>query len=615
MLSCQRVVCLFSLLFCSVFVSYGQETPAEWVERSNSVVYANPKKALEYANRAMILADSMGLKSEWYRGLKARGYAHGYAGDVDASMLDMQTGLLFYEEIGDSVHLAEALSDLGFLYEHKGNYDQAFHHYQASLNMRERIRDEKGMAYAYNNIGSLYFSLERYEEALIQFLLAYPVFERLRLDEELGIISGNLGKIYLQKKDYALSLKHFETAVRINRRLGHTLFEAQNLDYIGDLYASREAYGLALEYYSQAHARFVSVGQNREFALNLLHLGCTYHRMGKHTQAVYYARQSVDLARTLKHPSLQLKGQQALATMFYDMGRFKQAYEAKEKAVLLKDSLHSLQKEATIAELMQRFDSERTRLDNERLQEELSQQKWWFVLLGVLSVFMLLTVALWLQKKRSTERLNALDLEMKLMRTQLNPHFIHNSLTMMQSAIVQQKTEEAVNLIARFAQLMRLSLENTSNEFVLLEKELETTRLYVELQRQRFADRFELYLEIDERLRSCEVMVPPMMVQPFVENAIEHAFRGMTTKGSIHIRYHLFHEALLCEIEDNGIGIETEGKKEQARLHYGIQLTKRRIRLLKRRYRVKARLEILDKKNIQEQGTRIRLLLPIKPVF
>ena len=605
---------------CSVVQAQTQADvqPKKWVSLSNDVVYSQPEKALEYANRAMHLADSLHMEDVWYEGLKARGYANGYAGHIEASMADMQKGLAYYEKHTDSAHIAEALSDIGYLHEHQGNLQKALDLYQQSLRIRQQIGDKKGMAYAFNNLGALCFNIGRYDDALRYYEEAYPIFERMDLQEELGIISGNIGKIHQLHGRFDQALDNFKQAVRINRALGHTLYEAQNLDHIGGLYFDQQNTSLALRYFRQAHDRFLTIGINKEAAVNLLHLGETYEAQGDPRQAIYYLEASTAMATALKHPQLVLKANQALAEASYEAGNYQRAYDALKTAVTANDSLYTLEKEALMTEMMDRFDQERNLLENERLQSDLKQQKLWFLVVIIFSILLLLTLGFWLQNKRSQERMNALVLELKLMRSQLNPHFIHNSLTMMQGAILTQKPNVAINLLASFARLMRLFLDNSAHEFVPLCNELDAMRLYADFQQRRFEDRFQIAVTIDQNLDEDAWLVPPMMVQPFVENAIEHAFKGREERGTIRINYTLVDKSLVCEVEDDGIGLKPESMTDSSGKngnHYGLSLIYSRIRLLRQRYKLIATLEIIDKKSLNQQGVLIRIRLPLKPLY
>ncbi|HYG40110.1 MAG TPA: histidine kinase, partial [Cytophagales bacterium] len=147
-----------------------------------------------------------------------------------------------------------------------------------------------------------------------------------------------------------------------------------------------------------------------------------------------------------------------------------------------------------------------------------------------------------------------LELEQKLLRSQMNPHFIFNSLTSIQNYIYKEKPELAASYLGKFAKLMRLILENSRQEYIPFSKEIETLQLYLELQKVRFADKFDFQIVIDPLIDQDEVSIPPMFAQPFIENSLEHGIVHKSEQGQIKISFSLQDDYILFEVEDNGIG-------------------------------------------------------------
>jgi len=225
-----------------------------------------------------------------------------------------------------------------------------------------------------------------------------------------------------------------------------------------------------------------------------------------------------------------------------------------------------------------------------------------------------LTVILFMQKRRSADKLSTVEIEQKLLRSQMNPHFIFNSLSLIQSSVMKKTTKESVNLISSMASLMRLILDNSTHEFIEFEKEIQTLKYYLELQQQRFAGQFVWSLNIEEELEESEFFIPPMLAQPFIENAIEHGFSGIQHEGKIHISLKALKGSILCEIHDNGIGYN-EGlkhKKDPQHRSYGIDITRQRIAILQKKYGMNASLEIIDRSGDADGGTLVKLIIPIQ---
>lgn len=599
----------------------GTEKINTLIELSDSLVYAFPEQAKQYADSAISLSVSVQNLALRYKALKARGYAHGYAGNIAASIADMQKGLNYYISISDSVKIAEALSDLGYLDQAKGLYSKALEKYQQSLAMREQIADLKGIAYSLNNMGALYYRLQKLDEALEYYFRAISYFEQAGLDEEFAVTTGNIGVIYSDQGNNELALFYLNKALVLNRRLGHRFFEAQDLNNIGIVYLNKDEAATALQYFEQALEIHKNIEKNDNHTLILHNLGRAYLVENQLKKALSYFEQAAETASKYQSNDILMHSLNQSATVLHQLGRDSQAYQRILEANNIKDSIFNIRQTEQIEELKAKFDTERYVLENNSLKQSneknqiiIQQHKIMFLLYILISLMLLIFIWVLLKKQRSDEKLKALEMEQKLLRSQMNPHFIFNSLTVIQHYILNKSTRQALNQLSALATLMRLILENSKLDFIPFAKEMQTLRLYLDLQQQRFTGQFDYSLELDPTLEESSLSVPPMILQPFIENAIEHGFKGLSEKGMIQLRYTLDDKVLRCEIEDNGIGLESSlaSKTGTEFKSYGINITLQRIHILERKYKMNAQFELIDKSQQQGQGTLVRLLLPIK---
>jgi sensor histidine kinase YesM len=198
----------------------------------------------------------------------------------------------------------------------------------------------------------------------------------------------------------------------------------------------------------------------------------------------------------------------------------------------------------------------------------------------------------------------------------MNPHFVFNSLASIQSFIFEEDKLMAGKYIADFASLMRLILENSREEFIILEKEISTLKYYLELQKLRYENKFDYSIFVDPALNPEFDVIPPMLGQPFVENSIKHGIAKKETKGQIDIRLIKRDEYLVFEIEDNGIGREKaqQIKEPESKKHISLALsiTRERLDNLNKRYRKKINFEIIDlEKDNKPSGTLVKFEIPL----
>ena len=210
------------------------------------------------------------------------------------------------------------------------------------------------------------------------------------------------------------------------------------------------------------------------------------------------------------------------------------------------------------------------------------------------------------------------EFEIKALHAQMNPHFVFNCLNSIREMILSEENRQASHYLSKFAQLMRLTLEHSSKPFISLNESVDYLHRYLEMEQIRSAH-FSYEIEVNENIETKDVFLPPMLIQPFIENAIWH---GSPRKSPLHIyiRFLLQEGNLLCIIEDNGIGLEAslENKKGLAAGHHsvGIDNVKQRIQVLNEKYNLKSSVSIEDKKHLpgySDTGTVVMLNLLIKP--
>ncbi len=242
---------------------------------------------------------------------------------------------------------------------------------------------------------------------------------------------------------------------------------------------------------------------------------------------------------------------------------------------------------------------------------------WWFI--ATVSLFIVLMIIyLWrLHLKEIKLSMQNIALSHTLLRLQMNPHFIFNSLTAIQNYIYSHQTHEAGQFLSDFSRLIRLILDNSRHEYISLEKEIETMSLFVELQKLRFEQGFEFHCEVDPGLLPDITFVPPMLAQPFLENAIEHGLMPQKGKGTISVHYSLIGKIIRFEIRDNGIGLTKAGenKTQSQMLHHSLSIKICRERLFHLHKGIKSKPQFILEEIIEAsevKGTRVMFDIPYR---
>ncbi len=251
-------------------------------------------------------------------------------------------------------------------------------------------------------------------------------------------------------------------------------------------------------------------------------------------------------------------------------------------------------------------------------------RQWWFrisFLVFVISIIWFIiyrrfrTVKLKneVEKKMLNIEKQLFDIEQKALRLQMNPHFIFNSLNAIQSFIIANNTDKAIHYLSKFSQLMRLTLSNSRETIIPVKDEVKALTYFMDIEKLRFDDKFNYTIKIDPRIDEEFMAIPPMILQPYVENAILHGLNNNDKKGHLQIDIKLQKDTIFCIIEDNGIGREEARKIKEAsgikRESRGMIITKERLELLNNQNKDKYSVKIIDLKSQsgKANGTRVEI--------
>jgi len=245
---------------------------------------------------------------------------------------------------------------------------------------------------------------------------------------------------------------------------------------------------------------------------------------------------------------------------------------------------------------------------------------WWFILLTFLVLSLLIYSILKNREKKFRDKVNTENqikfLKDKALRAQVNPHFIFNTLNSIQNFVLQGDFEKSNKFITSFSKLIRMILQQSNHNFIKVADEISMLDKYLELEQMRFGNNFEFNITLDSEIDINSFNIPPMLIQPFVENAVWHGLLNKKEKGVIEITFSMeTKETIRCTVKDNGIGIEA-GKKiknetSKNRKSMGMSLTNSRLKELSTQKEKHVEIKELKDENHQVAGTQVKILIPI----
>lgn len=221
------------------------------------------------------------------------------------------------------------------------------------------------------------------------------------------------------------------------------------------------------------------------------------------------------------------------------------------------------------------------------------------------------------ERKKNELKQRISEAEQKAIRAQMNPHFIFNALNSIQRFIVENDTLSANEYLAKFGKLIRRILDNSKHPVITIADEIETLKLYLDLESLRFENKFQHTMEIDPAIDTQNSRIPPMLIQPYIENAIWHGLMNKSTPGKLIIKMQLKNDFILCTIEDNGVGrqkaMELKSKHKTTHKSSGMQLTQERLEMLNTMRNQKLEIKIIDLTNEKNEpaGTKVEIKIPV----
>lgn len=294
-------------------------------------------------------------------------------------------------------------------------------------------------------------------------------------------------------------------------------------------------------------------------------------------------------------------------------GHLKQSLEAANEVIRLQKELYNKQNTQAVAEMSSLYEIQTQERSINQLKEslqvkelQLQQNKLWMIvsILAAAILFMVLFFIYYgFRQRRLRQEKDKLILQQQLLRTQMEPHFIFNTLTALQNYIRRGESKEAIGYLSRFSKLLRNSLEISREQLVSLAQEIETLEHYLTLQQMRFQDAFSYIIHLPEEMEADEIRIPPMLIQPFVENSILHGVDMKTENGFVHVHFSEEGNLLRVEIVDSGRVQKAKSPSDSHRSLSGI-ISRERLSLLGHNARIET------KKNV-DGGTSVVVYIPI----
>lgn len=618
-----RAILFFKLLFLSVYLS-AQEASQPYV------------LSLQKAEQACIRSPELGI------------------GMVKEVIADSKLNRNVLEE-------GQAYILLGDIYEMNNQKDLALNRYRQALNILPRNQAANWMALAHYKMGKIFLDQKRSSEASLAFTqcknLAQTPALQVNCQEGLADAAALTGKLDQSQQLYAVTRGYYQGQSDSLSLARLTAKEAKLYAFRGNLTQAQQSYSNSVQTLSP---KFLSrKGYTAFEQVNNVLIDSIKNDRDK----IALRRFNLDNKTRLKLPAdLLLEEQLALADLYKSNGESNALKEAlKEARALAEQSQNSAQRanffqlssewnldqgdlegakndyQNYLAENAKVFQEKEDALnrqlaiirnqsivdvaakdvDLELKERELLESQMWtqrliIIGLGLLLLAALVSLLLIWRNVRARQKANDL-LQLRSLRTQMNPHFIFNALNSVNNFISQSDERAANKFLSDFSKLMRMVLDYSQQDFISFEEEMQLLQLYLKLEHLRFRDKFEYTFTQDEDLNK-QIEIPPMLIQPFVENAVWHGLRYKADKGVLLVDVAAEDDHILVTVQDNGIGRdrskELKTKNQNQYRSTGLRNAQERIQLINQLYGKSYELSVEDAHDDGDVGTLVQIKIP-----
>ena len=574
--------------------------------------------AVESGEKALSIARSTNDKKSEGGVLGVLGALHAGMYNGEQSREYSEQAITIFEELENRMGVASALHNIGLSYYRERDYVKAMDYFLRSLAIEEEeAQNPGGLVVSYVNLGVMWSDMRNYEQAEFYVKKAVRHAQEHNIANHLMSAYHNMSYLAINQQKYDEALMYADSTYQLAKEsesaYGMAKAETVRADIFmkeGKLEEAYKAINGTLDVYN-------AIGDSRGIVHNTIIKAQIEEKLGDFEAAKQNFNKALAKAELIDDVELLKMIYESLYQIYKYQGEIDSALVNHERYHLYQDSLVDEQRVKQIASLQIEYESER----KERQIRDLEQQNEiqdlkldqatsnLIISIIIIVLLILLGVGIYLFFKQRNSRLKykAYEIEQKLLRVQMNPHFIFNALTTIQEYMLNADSTRAGIYLSKFSKLMRQALENSRSEYILLEQEVNMLENYLSLHLLLQSKPFDYSITVDESIDITEVAVPPMFAQPFIENALKHGFNNIDRDGKIDIFIRMEGNQVILEIKDNGVGIKQEVVQEKSgHRSLATQITKERINIFKQIYNKKITFEVSSLK----EGTLVKFLLP-----
>jgi two-component system LytT family sensor kinase len=616
----------------------GFDSHQKWIDSAVSYKRKNIDKSIEYIEKSL---QSLGKRSDSPKralSFKILGDIYANYKQFDLAISNYKTSLSYLNDVDTRLKLARA-------YLLNAKPDAALNEFK--IVNRSRALSAFQKITIFEGFGDAYRAKKDFDTAIENYKKGLKLADENLIRPKVTDLNSKIADVYAARDNVTEAEGFFSNSLKLAQEENATR-ALQEQEKVADFYNEKNLYSKEIQLRKatledakklkravpEAPARQKSSEADSITTQKINYkIANAFIAQDKYQEAIPYLEESIAEADEEDDLVVQKDATRRLSEVYRSVGDYYKALESYQSYVKLVDSLYARKEQEIsrasrfsrdIANKQNRISSlERDRELNEskfklavkeqQLVKESNKRQRIIIYSLIFGMLLLVLVALLAYRTIKQQRLSNNLLALKSLRSQMNPHFIFNALNSVNTFIARSDERSANRYLTEFSTLMRAVLENSEQDFIPLHKELALLKLYTKLEHSRFEEKFDYEIILDENVRVEEFQIPPMLIQPYIENAIWHGLRYKDEKGYLRITVtQPDTETIKIIIEDNGIGrqkseeLKTENQKKQK--SKGMGNIKKRIAILNDMYKDKVDV-FIDDLNEDASGTKVTLTL------
>ncbi|HCN47494.1 MAG TPA: histidine kinase [Chryseobacterium sp.] len=501
-----------------------------------------------------------------------------------------------YQNLNDKKNLETTTRKLAQSQEKQNKITPAISNYSMAAQMSY---SEKSKAVNTNDVARLSSPTPELRAEAIQNNISLNKKENEQAD--LADSYSQLAEVNIQQKDVSRAEENLNNAYKISKKEAPQQALAIN-QKLADLYVENKNYEKAIEAKKKVLKEDFVKENSQEKVNQIQELADIYIKKNDPEEAVNLLKNAYGIALEKGHTLEAQRSVKKLDSLYAISGNTDASVQLYRDFLGKLPNLVSKDRSLVDNKILEDTEQRISQLEKEKeLKDELIRKKNVFNYSLIAALVLLTGLIFIIFRTLKKVQIKNKKIALQSLRREMNPHFIFNSLNSVNHFIATNNELEANQYLTKFSKLMRGVMENSTEDFIPFQQELDLLQNYLALEKTRFVDKFDYEIEVDENLNLQSQQVPGMLVQPFLENAIWHGLRYRTEKGFLKLSFAKNNEYLIITIEDNGIGIEESKKQktqhQKAREGRGMKNTLERIQLLNDLYKKDITCSVKDKED------------------